>query len=65
MRLVHDPEACTGHGRCYTLDPELFEDDEIGHGQVRGTGLLAEAQRAAARRVVNSCPERAITLVED
>jgi ferredoxin len=65
MRIVHDAAACTGHGRCYTLEPDLFQDDEQGHGEIRGTGEITEAQRTAATRVINSCPERAISLVED
>ena len=64
MRLVHDPDRCTGHGRCYALVPELFEDDECGHGLLRGDGNLTEADLAAARRAVDACPERAISIVE-
>ena len=61
MKLCIDPERCTGHGRCYDLAPELFADDEDGHGLV----LVDEpdaSQLAAARLAVNSCPEQAVIL---
>ena len=31
MKLRIDAEACTGHGRCYVLAPEVFEPDDEGH----------------------------------
>ena len=65
MRVVHDPDLCTGHGRCYALTPELFGDDDYGHGYVLADGTLGAEQIAAAQRAVAACPERAITLVDD
>lgn len=64
MKIVHDADACTGHGRCYLLAPELFEDDEYGHGLVKGDGTITADQLSAARKAVDSCPERAITIVD-
>ncbi len=64
MRVVVDAAACTGHGRCYVLVPELFEDDEWGHSSARGDGEITDAQRAQAERAIAACPERAISLVE-
>jgi ferredoxin len=62
MRIVIDPEVCTGHGRCYVLAPELVEPDDEGHGQV-----IAEEVPAAkvddARRAADNCPEGAVTLL--
>jgi ferredoxin len=61
IRIRIDEEACTGHGRCYTLAPELFDSDDYGHGLVlhpeASDDLLAQADLA-----VKNCPERAITL---
>ena len=65
MRIIQDADKCTGHGRCYQLVPELFEDDEYGHGHPRGDGQITEAQRGAAQRAVSSCPEQAISLSDD
>jgi len=31
MRVRLDTELCQGHGRCYTLAPELFDSDDLGH----------------------------------
>lgn len=61
VKLRIDPERCTGHGRCYDLAPELFADDENGHGLVL-VDEPDEAQLAAARLAVGSCPERAVIL---
>ena len=64
MRVVIDGEKCTGHGRCYALVPELFVDDDAGYGVVRGDGTVADEQLVSARRAIDACPERAITLEE-
>ena len=65
MKIVHDADACTGHGRCYVLVPELFADDEYGHGYALGDGAITADQLAAAQRAAAACPERAITIVQD
>lgn len=57
-------ERCTGHGRCYSLVPELFESDDEGVGVVTVARLPSELL-AAARRAVDNCPERAISLEDD
>lgn len=63
MKVRIDPDACTGHGRCYSLAPEVFEPDDYGHGKV----ILDEVPdelRAKAELGVQNCPEHAIS-VED
>jgi ferredoxin len=63
MKLRIDEEACTGHGRCYTLAPELFDADDYGHGSILREDVPGElADRA--RTAVANCPERAISLEE-
>jgi ferredoxin len=63
MQLHIDHEACTGHGRCYALAPELFDADDEGYGRVTAPdSAVPAALEDAARRAVNNCPERAITL---
>jgi ferredoxin len=63
MRVRIDTDRCTGHGRCYSLAPELFEaNDEDGYGLVIGDGTVSDDQRAIAVKAVNNCPERAIEL---
>jgi ferredoxin len=64
MRLLIDEDRCSGHGRCYTLVPSLFESDDQGHGVVLGD-ILAADQLDAARSAVLNCPEQAISIVDD
>jgi ferredoxin len=65
MRIRIDFDRCSGHGRCYDVAPSLFTDDERGYGQVKGDGTVTPETDEEARAAVNSCPERAVELVED
>ena len=64
MQLRIDEERCTGHGRCYSLAPDLFEPDDEGNGQVVGDGRVPPGQEDLARKAVANCPERAV-IVDD
>jgi ferredoxin len=64
MRVHVDQARCQGHGRCYSLAPELFEPDEIGNGIEIGDGIVPPGREDAARKAVLNCPERAITIEE-
>lgn len=56
-------DKCTGHGRCYSLAPDLLTDDDEGYVTVRGGAVEVPAsQLDAARRAVAACPESAITI---
>lgn len=61
-RLHLDPTACTGHGLCADLLPELIELDEWGFPMLRadavGPDLLPHARRA-----VSACPTLALRLL--
>jgi ferredoxin len=63
MRVRVDDAACTGHGRCYALAPDVYEPDDAGHCR-----LLVEdvppALEDQARLGEANCPERAISLEE-
>jgi len=59
MRIRLDAEACQGHGRCYTLAPELFDADDAGHC-VLLVDEVPEGQEAAAHNGVDNCPEKAL-----
>ncbi len=61
MRISLDEELCQGHGRCYTLAPELFDSDEVGHCVIVVTEVPAGLEQAA-RNGVENCPEGALTL---
>lgn len=61
-RICVDADRCVGHGRCYTLAPDVFDADEVGHCVVRveePTGALLEQAIEAEQ----NCPEQAISLV--
>jgi ferredoxin len=59
-----DADKCQGHGRCYSLAPELFAADDLGAGLVLGGGTVPDELLEQARRAVANCPEYAITLTE-
>jgi ferredoxin len=56
-----DADRCTGHGRCYTLAPEVFDADEVGHSIVVVEDVSGELEAQAVAGEQN-CPEQAITL---
>ena len=63
MRIEIDADRCTGHGRCYTLVPELFEADDEGHSRVLAE-QVPDGLEDRARTAAQNCPEQAISLVE-
>jgi ferredoxin len=64
VKVRIDTEACTGHGRCYTLAPQVFDSDDRGYGSVISEDL-SEELLAQATIGVQNCPEQAISIVED
>jgi len=61
--LSVDAAKCTGHGRCYTMAPDLLSDDEEGFVTLRGSSMpIDDSQLADAEEAEAACPERAITL---
>ena len=61
-RRIHiDRDRCSGHGRCYSLEPEIFAADDEGFTVVLLDPVPRE-QEAAVRRAIDNCPERAISL---
>jgi ferredoxin len=64
VRVLIDVDRCQGHGRCFSLAPELFTFDDLGNGVVRGDGVVDEARRDAAYLAVANCPEHAVSLEE-
>jgi ferredoxin len=59
--------ACQGHGRCYTLAPQLLSSDDEGYVTISGGDPIEfpEDMRELAENVVGSCPENAISLIDD
>jgi ferredoxin len=64
MRVTIDESKCQGHGRCFSLAPQLFESDELGNGVVIGDGTVAPDEERHARLAVANCPERAVSVEE-
>jgi ferredoxin len=58
--LVVDPIACTGHGLCAELVPELVTLDDWGYPMVGGP--VTPAIREHAIRAVKACPTLALKL---
>lgn len=55
-----------GHGRCYTVAPDLLAYDEEGFVTIRGVVLdVPDDQIEAAREAVASCPEQAPAIIEE
>ena len=67
MKVHIDEIKCSGHGRCAKYAPNVFRlSDEDGYAADRGKTIDVPAgEEANARLGVKSCPERAITIVED
>jgi ferredoxin len=55
-----------GHGRCYRLAPDLLGFDDEGYVSIRGQAIdVPPDQVEFAREAEGTCPEGAITLVEE
>jgi ferredoxin len=61
VKIVLDADRCTGHGRCYSLAPELFDCDDEGHSVVIASEVPAGLE-GKARLAVENCPETCISL---
>ena len=60
-RLQLNPIACTGHGSCADLLPELISLDEWGYPLLAHGPVPPELARRA-RRAVRDCPALALLL---
>ena len=61
MKVRVDGAVCVGHGRCYVLAPEVYEDDDRGRCVVVMPEVSPEIE-AKARLGAENCPEHAIHL---
>jgi ferredoxin len=62
-RLLVNPVACTGHGVCAELLPELVTLDEWGYPIVDDAPVPGSLTRQA-RRAVRDCPALALLLTD-
>lgn len=61
MRVTVDRRICQGHAVCNMLEPELFPLDDVGYSALTDTEVEA-GEEERVRRVVTSCPERALSV---
>jgi len=61
VKVRVDAAACVGHGRCYVLAPEVYEDDARGHCVVTKPDVPRELE-PKARLGAQNCPEQALHL---
>jgi ferredoxin len=59
-------EACQGHGRCYTLAPQLLSSDDEGFVTIRDGDPIdvPDGLRELAEEDAGTCPESAISLLD-
>ena len=63
MKITIDLKRCTGHGRCYVIAPDVFEEDEAGY-PIPPFEEVPLKMREATRTAQLNCPEQAIQLIE-
>ena len=63
MKIKLDLDKCQGHGRCYSLAPDLFDSDDLGNAVVLVEGELTDEQVVQATLAAKNCPEYAIEVV--
>jgi ferredoxin len=66
VRITVDGDSCMGHGRCYTLAPDLLGYDDEGFVTIRDQVVeVPPDQVEVARNAAATCPEGAVVLLED
>jgi len=61
LTLRINPIACTGHGACAEVAPELIEPDEWGY-PILNAGPVPLRLEREARKAVTACPVLALKL---
>ena len=56
-----DSKLCVGHGRCYELAPDVFDEDEAGYCVVLRE-RISQALVNQAQSGEGNCPEGAIRI---
>lgn len=64
MKVAIDSDKCMGHGMCYGLAPNVYEDDDDGYGHVIGDGNVESGDADAARAGAANCPEGAVVVTD-
>ncbi|MFR9807117.1 ferredoxin [Pseudonocardia sp. RS010] len=65
MKVTVNGALCTGHGRCYSLAPGVFEPDDEGYNLERDVPIDVPAEHEEnSRLAAHACPEGAISMAE-
>ena len=64
MKINVNRSLCSGHARCWSLAPSIYQLDEEGYIAVESFEVKP-GDEALARRGARACPERALTVAED
>jgi ferredoxin len=66
MKMRIDGALCSGHGRCYSIAPDVFAPDDEGFSDNRDVEReVRPSLEQSAREGALSCPEEAILISED
>jgi ferredoxin len=66
MKLRIDGALCSGHGRCYSIAPDVFVSDDEGFADNRDVEReVRPGFEDSAREGALSCPEEAILISKD
>jgi ferredoxin len=66
MKVKVDGTLCTGHGRCWTVAPEVYDADDEGFNSDRDSVIeVPEGREKEASIGVASCPEGALQVIEE
>jgi len=66
VKILVDGASCMGHGRCYRIAPDLLTYDDEGYPTIRDELVEVPANQVdAAEEAVGTCPEQAISLIEE
>ena len=57
--IVINREICSGHGRCYSLHPELFDVDDSGY-PLTWNETISDEHVSGAQDAAANCPEGAL-----
>jgi ferredoxin len=62
VKIVFDSEKCQGHGRCYSLGPDVYDSDDEGYAVVKIQGEVPAELEEQAQLGADNCPEFAIEI---
>ena len=62
MKVSVDRPLCSGHARCYAVDPEFFTLDDDGYSSLGENKPVPAGREELVRRGVSACPELALRI---